>query len=62
MANASIPAALATSCRMLSNSERVQLADKKEVLEFHLLWLSLCVPLPQFGTRGRTERGYATAI
>jgi hypothetical protein len=43
MANASILAALATSCRMLSNSERVQLADKKEVLEFHLLWLSLCV-------------------
>jgi DNA-binding CsgD family transcriptional regulator len=28
---------------MLSNSERVQLADKKEVLEFHLEWVSLCV-------------------
>ena len=35
--------ALATSCRMLSNSNQVQLADKKEVFEFHLEWLSLCV-------------------
>jgi hypothetical protein len=43
MASAPILAALATSCRMLSNSERVRLADKKEVLEFHLQWLSLCV-------------------
>lgn len=43
MASAPILAALATSCRMLSNSERVRLADKKEVLELHLQWLSLCV-------------------
>jgi hypothetical protein len=49
MASAPILAALATSCRMLSNSERVRLADKKEVLELHLQWLSLCVrcnPVP----------------
>ena len=42
MASPPILAALATSCRMLSNSERVQLADKKEVLAFHLEWASLC--------------------
>jgi hypothetical protein len=27
----------------LSNSERIQLADKREVLAFHLEWASLCV-------------------
>jgi len=43
MASAPILAALATSCRMLSNGERVQLAEKKEVFEFHLEWVSLCV-------------------
>ena len=43
MASAPILAALVTSCRMLSNFERVQLAGKKEVLEFHLEWLSLCL-------------------
>jgi hypothetical protein len=41
--NAPILAALATSCRMLSNSIQSQLADKTEVFEFHLEWLSLCV-------------------
>ena len=40
--NASVIAALATSCRMVSNSNQVQLADKMEVFEFHLEWLSLC--------------------
>jgi hypothetical protein len=43
MTSPPILAALATSCRMLSNSKRVQLAHKKEVLEFHLEWASLCV-------------------
>jgi hypothetical protein len=28
---------------MLLNSNQVQFADKKEVFEFHLEWLSLCV-------------------
>jgi hypothetical protein len=28
---------------MLSNSNQVQLADKRKVFEFHLEWLSLCV-------------------
>jgi hypothetical protein len=41
--NAAILAALVISCRMLLNSNQVQLADKKEVFEFHLEWLSLCV-------------------
>jgi hypothetical protein len=41
--NAPILDALATSCRMLSNNNQAQLADKKEVFEFHLEWLSLCV-------------------
>jgi hypothetical protein len=41
--SAAILAALVTSCRMLSNSNQVQLADKKEVFEFHLEWLSLRV-------------------
>ena len=41
--NAPILDALATSCRLLSNSNHFQLADKKEVFEFHLEWLSLCV-------------------
>jgi hypothetical protein len=41
--NAPILAALATSCRILSNGNQAQLADKKEVFEFHLEWLSLCV-------------------
>jgi hypothetical protein len=41
--NAAILAALVTSCRMLLNSNQVQLADKKEVFEFHLEWLSLCM-------------------
>jgi len=27
---------------MLSNSNQVQLADKRKVFEFHLEWLSLC--------------------
>ena len=40
--NASVIAALATSCRMVSNSNQAQLADKIEVFEFHLEWLSLC--------------------
>jgi hypothetical protein len=44
--NARILDALATSCRMLSNSNQLQLADKKEVFEFHLEWLSLCVRCP----------------
>ena len=43
MVSAPIFAALATSCRMLSHRNRVQLADKKEVFEFHLEWVSLCV-------------------
>jgi hypothetical protein len=43
MGTTPIFAALATSCRMLSNSERIQLADKREVLAFHLEWASLCV-------------------
>jgi hypothetical protein len=43
MASSPILAALATSCRMLSNSGWFQLADKKEVFEFHLEWFSLCV-------------------
>ena len=47
--NAPILDALATSCRLLSNSNQFQLADKKEVFEFHLEWLSLCVRCPQFG-------------
>lgn len=41
--NAPILAALATSCRMLSNSNQIPLADKKDVFEFHLEWLNLCV-------------------
>ena len=41
--NAPILAALATSCRMLSNSNQFPLADKKEVFEFHLEWFNLCV-------------------
>ena len=41
--NATILAALATSCRMLSSRNQFPLADKKEVFEFHLEWLSLCV-------------------
>jgi hypothetical protein len=41
--NAPVLAALATSCRLLSNSNQFQIADKKEVFEFHLEWLSLCV-------------------
>ena len=40
--NALILDALATSCRMLSNSNQIQLADKEEVFAFHLEWLSLC--------------------
>jgi hypothetical protein len=32
-------AALAASCRILANSN---LADKKDVLEFHLRWVDLC--------------------
>ena len=36
MASAPILAALATSCRMLSNGERVQLAEKKEVFEYEV--------------------------
>ncbi len=40
--NASVIAALATCCRMVSNSNQVQLADRIEVFEFHLEWLSLC--------------------
>jgi hypothetical protein len=40
--NASVIAALATSCRMVSTRSQVQLADKIEVFEFHLEWLSLC--------------------
>jgi len=32
-------AALAASCRLLANSN---LADKKDVLEFHLRWVDLC--------------------
>jgi hypothetical protein len=43
MTSAPILAALATSCRMLADSSRLQLADKKEVFEFHLEWVSLCV-------------------
>jgi hypothetical protein len=31
---------------MLSNSNQFPLADKKEVFEFHLEWLSLCVRCP----------------
>jgi|HubBroStandDraft_2_1064218.scaffolds.fasta_scaffold28653_2 hypothetical protein len=44
--NAPILDALATSCRMLSNSYQFQLADKRKVFEFHLEWLSLCVRYP----------------
>jgi len=32
-------AALAASCRILANSD---LANKKDVLEFHLRWVDLC--------------------
>jgi hypothetical protein len=39
--HASIIAALATSCRIVSKGNNVQLADKMEVFEFHLQWLSL---------------------
>jgi len=38
IASAPILAALATSCRMFLSRERVQLADRKEALEFHLEW------------------------
>jgi hypothetical protein len=41
--NAPILAALATSCRMVSDGNQTKLADKREVFEFHLEWLSLCV-------------------
>lgn len=41
--NTAILDALVTSCRMLLNGNQVQSADKKEVFEFHLEWLSLCV-------------------
>jgi hypothetical protein len=34
-------AALATSCRILSNTNQLKLSDKKEVFEFHLQWLYL---------------------
>jgi hypothetical protein len=44
--NAPILDALATSCRLLSNSNQFQLADQKEVFEFHLEWRSLCVRCP----------------
>jgi hypothetical protein len=38
-----ILAALAKSCRTLSSGGQLPLTDKKEVFEFHLEWLSLCV-------------------
>jgi hypothetical protein len=41
--NAAILEALATSCRMLSDSNQSQLADKREVFEFYLQWLNLGV-------------------
>jgi hypothetical protein len=41
--NAPILAALAKSCRMLSNTTQLQLTDKKDVFEFHLEWHNLCV-------------------
>ena len=40
--NASVIAALATCCRMVSNSNQVQFAGQNRMLEFHLEWLSLC--------------------
>jgi hypothetical protein len=40
--DAPILAALAKSCRTLSNINQLQLTDKKEVFEFHLEWLDLC--------------------
>ena len=40
--NAPLIAALATSCRIVSNGNQVQLAHKREVFGFHLEWLSLC--------------------
>jgi hypothetical protein len=39
MSSTPVIAALAASCRILANSN---LADKKEVLEFHLRWVDLC--------------------
>jgi hypothetical protein len=41
--NAPILEALATSCRMLSDRNQGQLADKREVFEFYLEWLNLGV-------------------
>jgi hypothetical protein len=50
--NAPILDALATSCRMLSNSNQFQLADKREVFEFHLEWFSLCARCPNSASGG----------
>jgi len=46
--------ALASSCRILSNSNLLQPTDKKEVFEFHLQWVYLSGALPRFG-HGRAK-------